>query len=146
MDPTTASYYRAILTGDSQDSRPLPQTLIKLHQWAIKRTQAMGLGSTITKASALNVALTWLSTTEDGRAFASEHTTIGDMFCDESEDGRTGQKIDWSTLPAETKVVVVIDGKPTTGEYLARRFNNIDVRIAGEKKTVKRKQVHLAGV
>lgn len=146
MDPTTASYYRSILFCDSQDSRPLPPTLLKLHAWAIKRNQALGLGSTITKASALSVALTWMSSTKDGREFTRDYTPLEDMFLDTDDEQDTGQKVNWSTLPAETKVVVLIDGKPTTGEYLARRFNNIEVRIAGERKTFKRNQVQLAGV
>ncbi len=148
MDPQTASYYRAILFTDSQDTRPLPPSLVLLHAWAVKRSQALGLSSTIAKASALAVAMTWLSSTKDGRAFAAEHTTIGHLFCaddDEQECESVAGSIDWVKLPLETKVSVVIDGKPTVGEYVGRRSSWIDVKIGDERKSFKRSEVKLAG-
>jgi polysaccharide deacetylase 2 family uncharacterized protein YibQ len=80
MDPTTASYYRAILFLDGQDQRPVPKSLVELHAWAVKRGQAMGLGSMITKQAALTVATTWMSTTKEGREFTREFTPLGEMF------------------------------------------------------------------
>jgi hypothetical protein len=81
MDPTTASYYRAILFSDSQDARPLPKSLIDLHAWAFKRSQALGIGGIISKASALSIAMTWMSSTSEGREFTRDCTTLGEMFC-----------------------------------------------------------------
>lgn len=80
MDPRTASYYRAIIFNDGQDSRPLPKSLMSLHAWAVKRGQAMGLNSTISRESALMVAIAWMSTTEEGRKFTREETNLGEMF------------------------------------------------------------------
>ncbi len=148
MDPQTASYYRAILFTDSQDSRPLPPSLILLHAFATKRSQALGLGGIIAKASALAVAMTWMSSTKEGRAFAAEHTNIGHLFCaddDEPECESVGGSIDWVKLPLDTKVSVMIDGKPTVGEYIGRRSSWIDVRIGDERKSFKRSEVKLAG-
>ena len=148
MDPTTASYYRSVLFSDSQDLRPLPPSLVVLHAWIIKRCQAMGLGGTIAKATAVTVALAWLSSTKEGRAFTRDNTTLGDLFCaddDETECESDSGSIDWVKLPLETKVVVVIDEKPTVGEYIGRRSSRIDVRIAGERKSFKRNEVKLAG-
>lgn len=144
MDPQTASYYRAILFVDSQDTRPLPPTLVQLHAWAVKRCQAMGLGSTIAKASALSVAMTWLSSTKEGREFARDFTVLGNMFDVELvvSDG----KVKWEFVAVDTPVVVIQDGEPTPGEYLGKRAGFIDVRIAGERKVFKSTQVQLAGV
>ncbi len=149
MDPMAASYYRSILFCDSQDQRPLPPTLILMHAWALKRLQAMGGNGIIAKQSALAVAMTWLSSTNEGREFACEHTTIGELFSpaelDEEQSHPDDETIDWVKLPLETKVVVLIDNKPTPGEYIGRRSSRIDVRIAGERKSFKREQVQLAG-
>lgn len=148
MDQTTASYYRAILLTDSQDTRPLPPSLVLLHAWAVKRCQRMGLSATITKASALAVALTWLGSTKEGRAFARENTSIGELFCDDddSDSEPVGTNVvDWEAVQADTKVVVLIDKKPTIGEYMGLRSSRVDVRIAGERKSFKRNEVKLAG-
>jgi hypothetical protein len=77
-----------------------------------------------------------------------EFTTLGDIFSepdDEQCESAGTASIDWNTLPPETKVIVLIDDKPTTGEYIGRRSSRIDVRIAGERKSFKRNQVQLAG-
>lgn len=148
MDPQTASYYRAILFTDGQDSRPLPQSLLRLHAWAIKRHQAMGLGGTIAKASALAVAMTWLSSTNDGREFAKEHTNIGDLFVAEAEEAVEAEpnKVDWSEVEPETPVLVMIDDKPTAGHFVERRGRSwIDIRINGETKKFRCSQVRLSG-
>lgn len=144
MEPQIASYYRAILFADGQDTRPLPPTLVQLHKWAVKRHQALGLGGTVSKAVALNVALTWLSSTADGREFASAFTTLGDLFCEEpaelSDDGSDelsdelsdDPSDEWDSLPAETEVVVTMRDKSTaTGQFIGRRGNWIDVRVNG---------------
>lgn len=148
MDYTTASYYRSILYHDGQDQRPLPPTLAKLHGWAFKRYQAMGAGSIISKQAALSVALMWMSMTKEGRAFARENTNIGDLLCPE-DDGHPTEAIDgidWTTLPLESKVVVVLNDEETVGEYAGRRSRGwIDVNIAGERKSFRANQVKLAG-
>jgi hypothetical protein len=146
MDPMTASYYRSILFHDSQDQRPLPPTLVLIHAWAFKRFQAMGAGSVISKQAALCVAMTWMSATKEGREFTREFTPLGDVFS-EQEDSEPVEKnsIDWNSVPADTKVIVLIDDQPTTGEYIGRRSSRLDVRIAGERKSFKRDQVQLAG-
>jgi len=152
MDPTTASYYRAILFFDSQDQRPLPPSLVVLHAWAFKRIQAMGAGSVISKQGALGVAMTWMSTTQDGRAFTRESTTLGDIFGEIVEDQGdallTGDEdyVDWSAVAADTKVIVIADGKKAAiGEFIGKRSSWIDVRIGGEKRSFRANQVQLAG-
>jgi hypothetical protein len=148
MDPTTASYYRAILFRDSQDTRALPPTLVTLHAWAFKCCQAMGIGSIISKQAALSVAMTWLSTTKEGQAFTRESTTLGDLFGapDEMPPEVAGaSSVDWDAVPAESKVVVIVDEKPTIGEFIARRGAWIDVRVGGDPKHFRTSQVQLAG-
>ena len=150
MDPTTASYYRAILFIDSQDSRPLPPTLVLLHQWAIKRCQAMGLGGTISKASALTVAMTWMSTTEEGKEHTRDFTSLGDIFGEPEVPGPSvvaGESIvDWDAVPLESNVIAMSGDKQVNGVYVGRRSRAwIDVRIAGERKTFRPHQVQLAG-
>lgn len=148
MDPQTASYYRAILFTDSQDTRPLPPSLVLLHAWAVKRCQALGISSTIAKASALAVAMTWMSSTKEGRKFSIENTTIGHLFCaddDEQESESVGEIIDWASLPLDTKLSVAIEGRPTIGEYAGRKSSWIIVKIGNESKPFKRSDVKLAG-
>jgi len=149
MDPMTASYYRAILFRDSQDSRPIPPTLVLLHAWAFKRFQAMGAGSIISKQAALCVATTWMSSTNEGRAFAIEHTTIGELFCVATEEEAVlpagSAVVDWDSLAPETKVFVTVNKKTHTGEFMGRRGGWIDVRIGGDEKQYRANQVQLAG-
>lgn len=148
MDPQTASYYRAILFTDSQDTRPLPPSLVLLHAWAVKRCQALGISSTIAKASALAVAMQWMGSTKEGRAFARDNTSLGELFCDDddSDSEPVGTSVvEWDGVQLETKVVVLIDKKPTIGEYMGLRSSRVDVRIAGERKSFKRNEVKLAG-
>jgi len=149
MDPTTASYYRSILFRDSQDQRPLPPTLVLLHAWAFKRFQAMGAGSVISKQAALSVAMTWMSSTKEGQAFAREFTGIGDLFFGQDEepvsDGSGANAVNWDVVPVQSKVVVMIDQKPTAGEFLGRRGGWIDIRVGGDSKPFRTSQVQLAG-
>ena len=82
MDPTTASYYRAILFRDSGDSRPVPKTLVQMHAFAVKGCQGMGMSTMIARQSALMVAMTWMSTTKEGREF-TRSTDLGEMFSEQ---------------------------------------------------------------
>jgi hypothetical protein len=153
MNSQVASYYRAVLFADGQDATPLPKSLIALHMFAEKRHHALGLGSTITKATALAISLTWLSGTVEGREFAAKRTNLGDMFSAEdlSEvlEDRTGSagdnRVDWFKVKAETPVVVEDKGVTYNGSFLARRANWLDVRVNGEEKHFRPQQVQLAG-
>lgn len=146
MDPSTASYYRAILFVDGTDTKPIPPTLLHLHAWAVKRNQALGLGGMIAKAVALSVAMTWLSSTKEGREFARENTPLGDMF-DESESVSSPSPIDWDSVAAESEVVVIMSDNKTrkVGNYIGRRGNWLDVRVDGEVKHFKTTKVQVAG-
>jgi hypothetical protein len=147
MDPSTASYYRAILFGDSQSSRSLPPTLCKLHGWTITRFHAMGLGSIISKQSALHVAMTWMSATKEGREFTRENTTLGDLFSEPNDVAVPASEgtVDWDSLPLESKVVITAGLKSFVGNYLGRRAGWIDVRVGEEQKAFRTSQVQLAG-
>ena len=152
MDVTTASYYRAILYQNSTDDRPIPATLVLFHAWAFKRFQTMVAGSIISKQCALCVAMMWMGSTKEGRAFAKEQPGIGELFCeptaDEGDKGTIETIVNWGTVPAETKVIVVSDSLATglgTGEFLGRRGGWVDVRIGGESKPFRTSQVQLAG-
>lgn len=149
MDPLTASYYRSILFHDSQDQRPVPPTLVLMHAWAFKRFQAMGAGSVISKQAALSVAMTWLSTTREGRAFALEHTTIGELFCSDDQPKTTSEvvsEVDWDTVTADSEVAVTIGDNQITGKFLRVRGGGwIDVRVGEESKKFRTSQVQLAG-
>lgn len=146
MNSQVASYYRAILFADGQDSSPLPKSLLTLHTFAEKRHQALGLGSTITKATALAIALTWLSSTDDGRKFTSESTNLGDMFgyVPESRDS-DAPSIDWDGVSIESPVIVMIDGKPTQGLFMVRRGGWLDILVDGKERSFRTTNVKLAG-
>lgn len=162
MDPTTASYYRAVLYTDGLNDKPIPPGLIHMHKWAIKRHLALGLGGQMTKAFAFQVALVWLATTADGRKFATEETALGDFFCPpaeapvEPEQAAVSQDPAppaaemtadlWDQLPLETKVIVRSGDQTKEGAFLGRRGAYVDVRIDGEAKPFKVRQVQLAGV
>lgn len=140
MDPSTASYFRALLFADGQAERPLPPMLTKLYAWCVKRNGALGLGGMITKQLAFTIVLTWMSTTKEGREFTREHTPLGDMFCgfdpDEVDEGTEEPVINvetWDTLPLESDVVVTMkSGITKPGKFVGRRGNWVDVRINGE--------------
>jgi hypothetical protein len=150
MDPTTASYYRAILFGDPQDSRPVPPSLVKMHAFAFKRCQALGIHSVISRQSALAVGLTWLSSTAEGREFAREFTTIGDLFPEESDEQSYsplsgGNDVDWDTIKPDTPVIVQHEGATLTGTLIKKRQAWIDVLVNNEKRHFRIPQVQLAG-
>lgn len=112
--------------------------------WVVKRSQALGLNSTITKATALTVALTWLSTTKEGRAF-SQSLPIASLFAEENESTEA-EPVEWENVAPETKVIAMVDDRPVVGEFLGRKSSWLEVRIAGEKKSFRFQQVQLAGV
>jgi hypothetical protein len=149
MDPQTASYYRAILFLDGQETRKLPPTLLLMHAWAAKRCHAMGLGSTIAKQTALAVAMTWMSTTKEGREFTRESTTLGEIFSNPDDepvtDGSSDKEVDWKSVDPDTPVFVSINGALTPGLYVGRRSSWVDVLVGGEKKQFRTHQVQLAG-
>jgi len=151
MDRTTASYYRSILFHDGEDQRPLPQSLVRMHAWAFKCCQNLGIGSVITKQAALGVVMNWLIATKDGRAFAIEFTTIGDLLCSPEDDAKADSisdlpaSDDWDNTPAQSKVTVLIDDKPTAGKFIGRRGAWIDVKVGSETKPYLMSQVQIAG-
>lgn len=150
MDPTTASYYRAILFIDPTDTRPLPPSLMQLHGWAVKRSGALGLGGTISKATALTVAMAWMTGTKEGRKFSREETTLGDLFSEVDETEENEWVIsaeEWDSLPAETDVIISKNRTTLPGKFLARRGSWVDVRVNGEVIRVRTNQVKIpAGV
>lgn len=147
MDTSAASFYRAILFSDREDSRPIPATLIQLHMWGAKRWQALGLGTNITKAAAFNIATMWLSGTAEGREFARTETKLGNMFSDPevSSDASEKTAIDWNTLPAKTKVIATVGDEAAVGEFVDYRSSWVRVSIGGETKSFRSTQVQLAG-
>lgn len=153
MDPSTASYFRALLFADGQAEKPLPPTLVKLYSWCVKRNGALGLGGMITKQLAFTIVLTWLSTTTEGREFAAHHTTLGDMFgevpeSDEPETEDPAVNVEtWDTLPLESDVIVMMkSGIQKPGKFVGRRGNWVDVRIGGEVQHYRISKVKIAGV
>lgn len=158
MNTQVASYYRAVLFADGQDSRALPKSLMRLHTFAEKRHQALGLGSTIAKATALAISLTWLSSTKEGREFANENTNIGDLFvADEPDEELTESgestdgfpdpppsgKIDWSKVSEGTPVVIYDKDSTLQGTFVKRRHSWIDVKVNGADRHFPMNQVRL---
>jgi len=163
MDPQTASYYRAVLHTDSTDERPVPESLVRLHMWAVKRNHALGLGGMITKATALAIGLTWLSATEEGRLFSRDHTKLGDMFLafeadeDEDEDDGEGEDApfdvpaatdeDWAALKSGADVVVTMkSGVKRPGQFVSRSGGWAEVTVNGAVKNFRVGKVQITGV
>ena len=150
MDPTTASYYRSILFRDPEDQRPLPVSLVRMHAWAFKCCQHLGIGSLISKQSALAVTMTWLASTVDGLAFARENTNIGDLLCGsevaaEKESTASSVIVDWDSVPDQSNVLVTIEDKVASGVFLGRRGAWVDVKVGSETKAYRTSQVQIAG-
>lgn len=144
MDPTTVSYYRAILFRDAEDRAQLPKGLLELHAWTVKRHQALGLGPTVQKAVALTIALTWLSSTADGREFAKTQTTLGDFFCDLSSVAEDASGNEWKSVPVGTKVICEEKGKTKEGTLAGVHDSWLDVMIDGQRKNFRSNKVVLA--
>lgn len=149
MDPTTASYYRAILFLDSQDQQPLPKSLVQMNAFAAKRCQALGISSsTIPKQVALSIAMLWMASTEEGRAFTRESTTLGDIFSEpaDSQVATDASAVKWKDVKPGTPVVALAaDGKPTNGAFIDQRMGWISVAIDGKEQSFRVSQVKLAG-
>lgn len=139
MDPTTASYFRALLYRDGQDAKQLPAGLVKLHAWALKSNLALGRGGVISKETAISIVMTWMSSTNEGRAFARQNTNLDDLF----DLPGTSQAIDWDLVQPETLVLVEVNGKPTQGVFLKRRGNTVDVKVGTEEKSFRTHLVKL---
>lgn len=120
----------------------LPPSLMKLHAWTYKTCLAMGIGSIIPKQTAISVALTWLSSTEEGRAFAQKYPGLEDLF----SEPKTQETVNWAEVKPETPVVVTIEGKLVEGVFLGKRSSWFDVRVGTEKKSVRSHELQLAGV
>lgn len=155
MEPQTATYYRAILFEDSTTLEKIPESLVKLHYWAVRRQSVLGLGAMIQKQMALNIVMTWMSSTKEGRAFTRDNTTLGDLFTtvddeveDDSDDDVILSSDEWDSLPEESPVVVLMkDGSTRDGQFLRRRGTYIDVRIDGVEKHIRINKVRIpAGV
>lgn len=131
MEPQTATYYRAILFEDSTTLEKIPESLVKLHYWAVRRQSVLGLGAMIPKQMALTIVMTWMSSTKEGRAFTRDNTTLGDLFTtvddeveDDSDDDVILSSDEWDSLPAESPVVVLMkDNSTRDGQFLRRARN-----------------------
>ena len=94
----------------------------------------------------MSVALTWLSTTADGKQFARDFTTIGDLFGDAGESQIAAESaVAWDAVAPETPVTVTDKEKRLSGHFLGRRASWIDVRIDGHRKSFRANQVQVAG-
>lgn len=145
MDPSTVSYYRAILFRNAEEHAPLPPGLVELHNWTVKRHQALGLGPIVQKNVALTVSLIWLSSTVDGRDFAQNQTSLGDMFADPATVPEVHSDIEWDKIAKGTRVVCELqNGKTKEGSFIGVRGSWIDVVIEGQKKNFRTNKVVLA--
>lgn len=112
----------------------------------------------ITKAVALSVAMTWLSSTKEGREFSQQFTNLGDLFCgplpiEEAEETTEADEANseavadtWDTLPAESQVVVTMQsGAEKPGQFIKRKGNWVEVRINGEVSHHRISKVKIVG-
>lgn len=159
MNSQVASYYRAIIFNDGQDPRQLPKSLVKMDSWASARHQALGLGSTITKASALAVALAWLSGTEEGRKFSQDVHGLNGMFAqpaesqaevdtppepkDDSKSQPNETTVNWKQVKTGTPVVITEGDKQINGTFVGQRGSWIDVIVNSEEKHFQTRSVKL---
>jgi len=134
MDPTSAKYYRTILFGDGQDQKALPASLVKLHQWIVRRWQLLGLGVQITKAVALNITLTWLSSTREGRQFSKDIEPLSSMFVELPSDV---PQIDWALVKAGDALMVNGENGIEQATFVDKKPGWIIVTIKGEQLSVR---------
>lgn len=155
MNAQVASYYRAVLFADGQDSRPLPKSLMRLHMFTEQRHQALGLGSTISKAVALSVCLTWLSGTQEGRKFTKTQTSLKDLFTEEAEEeSESGDDESTTEQPASshmdkikagTPVVIDDDGKSIRGTFIEKRGSWIVCQVDSKERSFRTHTVKVEG-
>jgi len=142
MDPATASYYRAIIFLDPGAQEKLPESLIKIHTWAIKRNQFMGLGGVISKQTALAVSMLWMAMTKEGREYAKS-SGLGDIMLPTEED----KAVNWDFVAKDTPVTVIHKGNQVIGKYIGQRSGGfIEISIDDETKAYRPNQVKLFGV
>jgi hypothetical protein len=134
MDPTTATYYRTILFGDGQDQKALPASLVKLHQWILRRWQLLGLGVQITKALAMNVALTWLSSTREGRQFSKDIEALSTLFIELPSDV---PHIDWALVKPGDPLMVNGENGIESATFVDKKPGWIIVKVKGEQLSVR---------
>lgn len=134
MDPQTASYYRAILFGDGQDQKALPPSLVRLHQWVVRRHQLLNLGVQITKAIALNVSLTWLSSTREGRQFAKDIEVISELFVELPSDK---PEIDWQFVKAGDPLTINGENGLEPATFVDKKPGWIIVNVKGQNLSVR---------
>lgn len=156
MNTQTASYYRALLFGDpTADSQPLPKSLMRLHTWAENRHMAMGLGGMISKAVAITVAMTWLSSTEEGRKFSAKIPQLNGLFdvplveTEQKQSPETESQTDvplvkWKEIAPDTPVLANVDGSWVPGIFKGQRGSWLDIFVGDEEKHLKIHQVQLA--
>ena len=148
MDPTTASYYRAAIYCDLEDTRPIPPSLCKFHAFVWKRYYAMGCGSQITKQIALSTALLWMSSTPEGREFACEETPIGEFILKTPENTHAAPfdagDVDWKNTPLDTPVEALSKNGIINGTYAGRTAAWIYVTINNERMSFRPQDVRLA--
>jgi hypothetical protein len=93
MDPTIASYFRAILFRDAKSPEPIPASLVELYRWIQKSHAAMNLGTAITKPVAISIVLTWLPTAEGRQWLFQQQEPISHLFpVDSKPEAKTESK------------------------------------------------------
>lgn len=145
MEPTAASYYRALLWNDSQDQTRLPASLVQMHRFAHRRCQM--LGKRIEKNEALQVFYWWLMATGEGRKFASLHPDLQGLFGEDLDDVNEdlGESDD---LENGAKIVVAMeDGTERDGVFVELTSHGwAKVMIDGKVTSIRYKKVRRASV
>lgn len=141
MDPQTAGYYRAILFGDGQSQMALPPSLVKLHRWVVHRNQLLGLGLQITKAVALSISLTWLSSTREGRQFAKDVEGLAELFVELPSDK---PEIDWQFVKSGDQLTINGDNGLEPATFVEKKPGWIIVSVKGQNISVRPSMCMLA--
>ena len=142
LDPHATAMYRKFLWDNSDTLRPLPESLLEIHEWAYKKAHQHCLKSRLDENMMLSVVLIWERTTAEGQKFLKESRIAQPITIPIMEKPVPKQHealvpasdvtIDWYKLKKRTPVIVTNQktGEVQEAEFLSiRRDGKIQVQV-----------------
>ena len=134
IDPHAVAMYRKFLWDNSDTLKPLPESLLEIHEWAYKKAHQHCLRSRLDEMAMLNVVLIWERTTADGQRFLKESRIAQPIVIpimdrpapkNEAIVLAADVMVDWFKVKKRTPVVATNSktGEVHDGEFMSIRKN-----------------------
>ena len=135
MAPETVTMLRNYLWGNSDHFRPLPPVLCEMHEFEYTRLKKYALQNRLTPGALMTLVHLWKYQTEEGRVFFGVSEPIE---AEEEEDETDAPStVDWTLVPAGTKLMVEMDGARHEAVYrCARGRYQLAVEVNGQVQNV----------